>query len=51
MTTTVLAVAAATRAVAMALPPALQIRMIVRRRSARDVSIGYFSVLLVGFAL
>lgn len=51
MTTTALAIAAATWAVAMAISPALQIRMIVHRRSARDVSIGYFSVLLVGFAL
>ncbi len=51
MLTTVLAVAAATWAVLMALAPILQIRAIVRRRSSRGVSIGYFAILLVGFAL
>ena len=35
----------------MALAPLLQIRAIVDRRSSRGVSIGYFVVLLVGFAL
>jgi len=49
--TTVLAVAAATWAVLMALGPVLQIRAIVRRRSSQGVSAGYFGVLLVGFAL
>jgi MtN3 and saliva related transmembrane protein len=49
--TTVLAVAAATWAVLMALAPILQIRAIVQQRSSRGVSIGYFGVLLVGFAL
>ena len=51
MSTTVLAVAAASWAVLMALAPILQIRAIVDRRSSRGVSIGYFLVLLVGFAL
>ena len=51
MSTTVLAVAAASWAVLMALAPLLQIRAIVARRSSRGVSIGYFVVLLVGFAL
>jgi MtN3 and saliva related transmembrane protein len=49
--TTVLAFAAATWAVLMALGPTLQIRAIVRRRSSRGVSVGYFVILLVGFAL
>lgn len=35
----------------MALSPILQIHRMVRTRSSRDVSIGYFSVLLVGFLL
>ncbi len=51
MLTNALALAAATWAVFMALGPLLQIRAIVRRRSSRGVSIGYFGVLLVGFAL
>lgn len=51
MLTTALAVAAATWAVLMALAPILQIRAIVRQRSSREVSIGYFGILLVGFAL
>lgn len=51
MLTTVLAAAAASWAVLMALGPLLQIRAIVRRRSSRGVSIGYFAILLVGFAL
>lgn len=46
-----LAVTAATWAVLMALAPALQIRTIVARRSSHGVSIGYFVVLFVGFAL
>jgi uncharacterized protein with PQ loop repeat len=49
--TTALAVAAATWAVLMALAPILQIRAIVRLRSSREVSIEYFGILLVGFAL
>lgn len=35
----------------MALSPALQIRKMVRLRSSREVSVGYFVVLLFGFAL
>ena len=35
----------------MAISPALQIRKILRHRSSREVSIAYFWVLLVGFAL
>jgi MtN3 and saliva related transmembrane protein len=49
--TTALAAAAATWALLMALGPLLQIRSIVRRRSSRGVSIGYFGILLVGFLL
>jgi MtN3 and saliva related transmembrane protein len=46
-----LAVAAAAWGVLMGVSPVLQIRRMVRRRSSRDVSIGYFSILLVGFGL
>jgi MtN3 and saliva related transmembrane protein len=49
--TTVLGVSAASWAVLMALSPLLQVREILRRRSSAGVSIGYFAVLLVGFAL
>ena len=49
--TTVLGVTAATWALLMALSPLLQIREILRRRSSAGVSIAYFAVLLVGFAL
>jgi uncharacterized protein with PQ loop repeat len=35
----------------MALSPLLQVREIRRRRSSEGISIGYFTVLLVGFAL
>lgn len=51
MLTTALAVSAATWAVLMAIGPLLQIRAILRRRSSEGISIGYFLVLLVGFAL
>ena len=51
MLTTALAVSAATWAVLMAIGPLLQIRAILRRRSSDGISIGYFLVLLVGFAL
>lgn len=51
MVTTTLAVAAATWGVAMALSPILQIRHMLRKRSSRDISLGYFVVLLVGFLL
>lgn len=51
MLATALAVGAAAWGVVMALSPLLQIRRILRERSSRDVSIGYFVVLLIGFAL
>jgi hypothetical protein len=43
--------AAAVWGAVMALAPALQIRAMMRRRSAENVSIGYFLVLLPGFCL
>jgi MtN3 and saliva related transmembrane protein len=51
MLSTVLGVTAATWAVLMALSPLLQVREILRRGSSEGVSVGYFAVLLVGFAL
>jgi MtN3 and saliva related transmembrane protein len=51
MTTTGLAVAAATWGVLMGFSPVLQIRRMLRQRSSRDVSIGYFAVLVIGFLL
>jgi MtN3 and saliva related transmembrane protein len=48
---TVLGIGAATWGIVMALSPVLQIRRILNRRSSEDVSIGYFLVLLVGFAI
>jgi len=35
----------------MGVAPVLQIRRMVRERSSRDVSLGYFMVLIVGFLL
>lgn len=49
--TTVLAVSASAWGVAMALSPVLQIRTMVAHRSSRGISLGYLTVLLVGFAL
>jgi uncharacterized protein with PQ loop repeat len=46
-----LAITAATWAIAMALGPILQIRKILAHKSAQNISIGYFIVLLVGFVL
>jgi MtN3 and saliva related transmembrane protein len=48
---TALGIAAASWAVLMGLSPILQIREILRRRSSEGVSVGYFAILLVGFAL
>jgi MtN3 and saliva related transmembrane protein len=48
---TVLAFSAATWGIAMAVSPVLQIRKIVRHRSSHGVSLGYMSVLFVGFLL
>jgi MtN3 and saliva related transmembrane protein len=46
-----LAVVATAWGVLMGISPLLQIRRMVQRRSSADVSIGYLSVLLVGFLL
>ena len=51
MTVTGLAVAAAAWGVLMGISPLLQIRRMLRQRSSRDVSIGYFAILMVGFLL
>ncbi len=51
MVSTVLGITAASWALVMALAPILQIREIVRRDSSEGLAIGYFAVLLVGFAL
>lgn len=47
----ILAVTAATWGIAMGLSPALQIRQMLQTRSSRDVSVGYFTVLNIGFVL
>ena len=46
-----LGVIAASYGVLMAISPALQIRRMLERRSSADVSLGYLSVLEVGFLL
>src|SRR5215471_13574445 len=51
MAQTVLAVTASSWAVLMGIAPVLQIRRMLRQRSSRDVSVGYFTILLVGFVL
>ncbi len=51
MLETVLGVAAAAWGIVMALAPLLQIRRIIAERSSRDVSLGFFAVLLPGFTL
>ena len=51
MAVTGLAVAAAAWGVLMGISPILQIRRMLRQRSSRDVSVGYFTILLVGFGL
>jgi uncharacterized protein with PQ loop repeat len=47
----VLGTLAAIWGVVMGLSPVLQIRRMLRTRSARDVSIGYFLVLIPGFGI
>jgi MtN3 and saliva related transmembrane protein len=51
LSTTALALTAATWGIVMALAPVLQIRRILRLRSSRDISLGYLGVLTVGFLL
>ena len=48
---TALAFTAATWGIAMAVSPVLQIRKIVQHRSSHGISLGYMSVLFVGFLL
>jgi uncharacterized protein with PQ loop repeat len=51
MATTVLATAASAWAVLMGIAPVLQIRRMLRERSSRQISVGYFTILLIGFVL
>lgn len=51
MAQTGLAFAASAWGVLMGVSPLLQIRRMLRERSSRDVSLGYFAVLLAGFLL
>jgi uncharacterized protein with PQ loop repeat len=51
MVITVLGISAATWGLVMALSPLLQVRQMWRRKSAEDVSVGFFVVLLPGFGL
>ena len=51
MAETILAAAASSWAVLMGIAPVLQIRRMVREQSSRQVSVGYFTILLVGFLL
>jgi uncharacterized protein with PQ loop repeat len=51
MTRTYLAIAASLYGVLMGVAPVLQIRRMLRERSSRQVSLGYFAVLLAGFAV
>jgi uncharacterized protein with PQ loop repeat len=51
MAHTELAVAASAWGVLMGIAPILQIRRMLREHSSRDVSLGYYVVLLIGFVL
>ncbi|MGH3152338.1 MAG: SemiSWEET family sugar transporter [Streptosporangiaceae bacterium] len=51
MVVPVLAVAASAWGVLMGIAPLLQIRRMLRERSSRDISLGYFMILLAGFLL
>ncbi len=51
MAQTLLAAAASSWAVLMGIAPLLQIRRMLRHRSSREVSVGYFTILLIGFLL
>jgi uncharacterized protein with PQ loop repeat len=48
---TALAFAAAGWGIAMAVSPVLQIRKIIQHRSSHGISLGYMTVLFVGFLL
>jgi MtN3 and saliva related transmembrane protein len=51
MVTSVLAVTASSWGVLMGISPILQIRRMLRERSSREVSLGYYAILLAGFLL
>jgi MtN3 and saliva related transmembrane protein len=51
MAAAILATAASSWAVLMGIAPALQIRRMLRAQSSREVSVAYFTVLLIGFLL
>ena len=51
MVVSVLAASASAWGVLMGLSPVLQIRRMLRERSSREVSLGYFAILLAGFVL
>jgi uncharacterized protein with PQ loop repeat len=51
MAQTVLTAAASSWAVLMGLAPLLQIRRMLCERSSRELSVGYFTILLIGFLL
>ena len=51
MSESILAFAAATWGITMGLSPVLQIRQMLQTRSSRDISLGYFVVLNIGFVL
>ena len=51
MAENILAAAASSWAVLMGLAPLLQIRRMLRERSSGQISVGYFTILLIGFLL
>ena len=51
MVTAVLAVLASSWGVLMGISPVLQIRQMLRERSSREVSLGYYVILLAGFLI
>lgn len=51
MAKTILAATASSWAVLMGVAPVLQIRSMLREQSSRQVSVGYFTILLIGFLL
>ena len=51
MAENILAAAASSWAVLMGIAPLLQIRRMLRERSSGQISVGYFTILLIGFLL
>ncbi|MCW2926154.1 MAG: hypothetical protein JWM86_122 [Thermoleophilia bacterium] len=47
----ILEIATSTWGMAMAVSPAMQIRQMVETGESKDVSVGYFAILVVGFVL